>query len=60
VVVGDLLASRDLAALRGRVAGWRAACGLGRREVPAFALDGMGWRESLRRRRGDYEDAAAS
>lgn len=60
VAVGDLLASRDLAALRGRIAGWRSARGLPRRELPQAALDPMGWRENVRRRRGDYADAAAS
>ena len=60
VAVGDLFASRDLAALTGRVAGWRAARGLERRELPRQALDPMGWRENVRRRRGDYADAAAS
>ena len=59
-VVGDLAASRDLAALTGRVAGWRAARGLERRELPRQAVDPMGWRENVRRRRGDYADAAAS
>jgi len=60
VVGGDLVASRDLAGLRGRVAGWRAARGLPRHEMPAEGLDPMGWRESLGRRRGDYADADAS
>ncbi len=60
VAVGDLVASRDLAALSGRLAGWRAARGLERRELPRQALDPMGWRENMRRRRGDYADAAAS
>jgi len=60
VAVGDLAASRDLAALRGRVAGWRSARGLPRHELPTVALDPMGWRENVRRRRGDYADAADS
>jgi N-acetylglucosaminyl-diphospho-decaprenol L-rhamnosyltransferase len=34
VVVGDLLISRDLQALRGRLAGWRAASGLRPRSWP--------------------------
>ena len=59
-VVGDLLASRDFAALGGRLAGWRAARGLQRRRLPEEALDPMGWRENVRRRRSDYADAAAS
>jgi GT2 family glycosyltransferase len=58
--LGDLIASRDSAALTGRIAGWRAARGLERRELPQGALDPMGWRENVRRRRGDYADAAAS
>ncbi len=60
VAVGDLFASRDLAALTGRIAGWHAARGLERRQLPRQALDPMGWRENVRRRRGDYADAAAS
>ena len=39
VVFGDAALSRDLAALAGRVAGWRSASGLPRRGVPADALD---------------------
>ncbi|HTX33307.1 MAG TPA: glycosyltransferase family 2 protein [Solirubrobacteraceae bacterium] len=35
VVVGDVLISRDLSALRGRLAGWRAAAALGRRPMPS-------------------------
>jgi GT2 family glycosyltransferase len=34
VVIGDLFVSRDLQALRGRLAGWRAARGLPRRPFP--------------------------
>jgi hypothetical protein len=51
-VVGDLAISHDLAALRGRVAGWRAA----RAQTPlprppADAIDwGIGFRNSLVRR----------
>jgi GT2 family glycosyltransferase len=60
VAVGDLVASRDLAALRGRIAGWHSARGLPRHELPPAAIDPMGWRENVRRRRGDYADAAAS
>jgi len=60
VVTGDLVASKDLVALSGRVAGWREARGLPRHPVPGGALDGMGLRESVRRRRSDYSDAAAS
>jgi len=60
VAVADLIASRDLAALRGRLAGWRAARGLERHELPADGLDPMGWRENVRRRRGHHADAADS
>ncbi len=55
VALGDALISRDLAAARGRFAGWRAARGLKRRETPAEALDQeIGMRESLALRRGIY------
>ncbi len=53
VVLGDALLSRDLAALSGRVAGWRAARGLAARSAPADALDpaiGMGDSLALRTR----------
>jgi len=52
VVGGDLLISRDLQALRGRVAGWRAARGLSRRPFPpAEAIDAsMSFWQSLRQR----------
>jgi GT2 family glycosyltransferase len=53
VVVGDVVISRDIAALRGRIAGWRAARGCARREVPA-ALAPIGFLESLRLRVADY------
>lgn len=39
VAVSDAVMSRDLAAVTGRVAGWRAARGLPRRRAPAEALD---------------------
>jgi N-acetylglucosaminyl-diphospho-decaprenol L-rhamnosyltransferase len=39
VVLGDAVLSRDLAALSGRVAGWRSASGLAGRSAPADALD---------------------
>jgi N-acetylglucosaminyl-diphospho-decaprenol L-rhamnosyltransferase len=39
VVLGDTVLSRDLAALSGRVAGWRSASGLAGRSTPADALD---------------------
>src|SRR4051794_3843179 len=38
VVAGDAVISRDLAALRGRVAGWRAARGAPRRALPAAGI----------------------
>ncbi len=40
LVVADLAVSRDLVALRGRLAGWRAAGGLPSRPLPAAALEG--------------------
>jgi GT2 family glycosyltransferase len=61
VVLGDLLISRDLAALQGRIAGWRA----GRRvprlaRPPAEAVDQtIGFRDSLALRRGVYGRRAA-
>lgn len=56
VGAGDLVISRDLAAARGRVAGWRSARGLPRRPwPPADAIDArIGFLDSLRRRRGAY------
>jgi N-acetylglucosaminyl-diphospho-decaprenol L-rhamnosyltransferase len=56
VVLGDALMSRDLAALRGRVAGWRAGAGLARRpSPPREAIDtGIGFWDSLALRRGVY------
>lgn len=55
VVAGDLVISRDLAALRGRIAGWRAGRGLpGRAAPPQPAASGIGFRDSLRLRRADY------
>jgi N-acetylglucosaminyl-diphospho-decaprenol L-rhamnosyltransferase len=61
VVVGDLLISRDLAALRGRVSGWRAGRRAGRLpRPPAEALDReIGFRDSLALRRGVYGRRAA-
>jgi GT2 family glycosyltransferase len=61
VVLGDVVLSRDLAALRGRLSGWRA----GRRaprlaQPPADAIDrSIGFRESLSLRRGVYGRRAA-
>ena len=56
VIAGDAAISRDLAALRGRVAGWRAASGLPRLDPPpAEALDhDIGVREAIDLRRGVY------
>jgi N-acetylglucosaminyl-diphospho-decaprenol L-rhamnosyltransferase len=52
VVLADAVMSRDLAALRGRIAGWRAARGRPRlARVPPDAVDvSIGFRESLARR----------
>lgn len=59
VVVGDLIISRDSAAARGRLAGWRQAAGLPRRPwPPADAIDyRLGFLDSLRRRRNSYAGA---
>jgi N-acetylglucosaminyl-diphospho-decaprenol L-rhamnosyltransferase len=56
VVIGDLLISRDLSALSGRVAGWRAARKLPPRpRPPAEVIDtSISFRESLARRRAAY------
>jgi GT2 family glycosyltransferase len=56
VVAGDAVISRDLAALQGRIAGWRAAGGLPRHAFPpADAIDhDISFRESIDRRRGVY------
>jgi len=55
VVLGDAVLSRDLAALSGRVAGWRSASGLTRRSAPADALDPeIGIRDSLALRMSIY------
>jgi GT2 family glycosyltransferase len=61
VVAGDLAISHDLAALRGRLAGWRAAGGKPRLPAPpAHAIDtSIGLRASLKLRRSDYAEAAA-
>jgi GT2 family glycosyltransferase len=61
VVLGDLVISRDLAALRGRLAGWRAAGAVARLPPPpAEAIDAaIGFRESLALRRGVYGRRAA-
>jgi N-acetylglucosaminyl-diphospho-decaprenol L-rhamnosyltransferase len=55
VVLGDAVLSRDLAALSGRVAGWRSARGLAGRSAPADAIDpAIGIRDSLALRMGVY------
>jgi N-acetylglucosaminyl-diphospho-decaprenol L-rhamnosyltransferase len=55
VVLGDAALSRDLAALSGRVAGWRSASGVAGRSAPADALDPeIGIRDSLTLRMGVY------
>jgi N-acetylglucosaminyl-diphospho-decaprenol L-rhamnosyltransferase len=55
VVAGDLAISRDPAALRGRLRGWRAARGLSRRIAsPAGIERTLPFLASLRMRRGDY------
>jgi N-acetylglucosaminyl-diphospho-decaprenol L-rhamnosyltransferase len=58
VVAGDILYSRDLAALRGRLEGWRTAGEWVGRELPpppAEAIDAqIGFLQSLRLRRGIY------
>lgn len=48
VALGDAIISRDLAALSGRVTGWRSAGSVARRIVPDGALDAeIGMRNSL-------------
>ena len=61
VVLGDLAISHDLAALRGRLAGWRAGSRAPRlSRPPAEAVDqGIGFRDSLALRRGVYGRRAA-
>jgi N-acetylglucosaminyl-diphospho-decaprenol L-rhamnosyltransferase len=55
VVIGDAVLSRDLAALTGRVAGWRSARGLSGRSAPADALDPeIAMRDSLALRTSVY------
>jgi GT2 family glycosyltransferase len=55
VVLGDAVLSRDLAALSGRLAGWRSASGLAGRSAPADALDPeIGIRDSLALRMSIY------
>jgi N-acetylglucosaminyl-diphospho-decaprenol L-rhamnosyltransferase len=56
VVLGDLAISHDLAALRGRLAGWRAGGSRPRLPLPPpTSIDRrIGFRDSLARRRGVY------
>jgi N-acetylglucosaminyl-diphospho-decaprenol L-rhamnosyltransferase len=55
VVLGDAVLSHDLAALSGRVAGWRSARGMERRSAPPDALDArIGMRDSFTLRRRIY------
>jgi N-acetylglucosaminyl-diphospho-decaprenol L-rhamnosyltransferase len=61
VVLGDLALSRDLAALRGRLAGWHAGRARPRLALPpAECVDrAIGFRDSLAMRRGVYGRRAA-
>jgi N-acetylglucosaminyl-diphospho-decaprenol L-rhamnosyltransferase len=56
VIAGDAAISRDLEALKGRIAGWRAASGLPRRPLPPqVAFDqGITLRDAIDLRRGVY------
>jgi GT2 family glycosyltransferase len=60
VVAGDAVISRDLNAVRGRLAGWRRAGGTARRpRPPAGAIDqSIGFLTSLRMRRTVYGSSA--
>jgi GT2 family glycosyltransferase len=59
VAGGDAVMSRDLAAARGRVQGWRAARGLPSRAIPDQGIDRrIGLRTSIALRRADYVVAA--
>jgi GT2 family glycosyltransferase len=60
VVAGELLVSHDLAALSGRLAGWRAARGMARLpRPPAEAIDAtISMRDSLALRRGVYQPSS--
>jgi GT2 family glycosyltransferase len=61
VIAGDLIISHDLAAPRGRLAGWRAGGRLPRLPFPPLdAIEaGIGLRDSLALRRGVYARGAA-
>jgi GT2 family glycosyltransferase len=60
VVLADLAISRDLVALRGRLAGWRAAAGRPayRRLAPGVLDERISFADSLRMRRAVYERKA--
>ena len=51
VVAVDMLLARDLAALRGRIEGWRRAAGVRAKVSPGVENQQIGFLESLRRRR---------
>jgi N-acetylglucosaminyl-diphospho-decaprenol L-rhamnosyltransferase len=61
IVLGDILISRDFAALNGRIAGWRAGRAHAQHtRPPADYIDArIGFRESLDMRRGVYARRAA-
>lgn len=61
VVAGDAVLSHDFAALRGRLAGWRAARRIVRRKLPGDGLDPtIGFLRSLRLRQTDHAVAVSS
>ncbi len=58
VIAGDIALSRDTAALRGRISGWRAGRSARPRSVPVVGVDGdLSMREALALRRLDYRVA---
>ena len=55
VVVGDLVLSKDLAAAKGRLRGWRAAKGLSKHGLPDLSgYRSVTFRQAVAFRRGDY------
>lgn len=55
VTVARLILRRDVASLRGRLAGWRAGAGVPKRTIPSDGVDnGIDLRRSLRMRSDDY------
>lgn len=55
VTLARLVLRRDVASLRGRIAGWRAGAGVPKRRIPATGLDAdIDLRLSLRMRSDDY------